>query len=107
MHFTLVFGSHESYDLSLSLTFEPCPMWRRGGALVLNPHPDFPAYRDGDFVAAMQVLGADFSEGLMGNPHSALVVIHDNGHGTEHDLQLLMAELERCGFQARKIRLTL
>ena len=102
MHFTLVFGSNESYDLSLSLTFEPCPIWRRGGGLVLNPHPDSPVYRVGDFGAVLQLLGSEFSGGFMGAPRKVLVVIHADGHGTDHDLQLLMNELEKCGFQSRE-----
>jgi hypothetical protein len=103
MHFTLVFSSHESYDLTVSLTFEPCPMWRRGGKLVLNPHPEFPEYREGDSSEVMHVLGGDFLDGLSLKHRKILVVKHDDGHGTTQDLKLLLNDIANSGFAVRDV----
>ena len=93
MHFTLVFSSHESYDLTLSLTFEPCPIWRRGGILILNPHPLDPAYRKGDFSAVMRFLGTEFSDGFASSRRRVLVIKHATGHGSCDDLELLLSDI--------------
>ena len=42
MHFTVVFNSHESHDLSYGLVFTPCPIWKKGNKELINLHPDEP-----------------------------------------------------------------
>lgn len=36
MHFTLVFDSHQSHDLSFSLVFTAAPVWKSGQKTIVN-----------------------------------------------------------------------
>lgn len=76
MHFTVPLGSDTSrgHNFSFGLVLLPCPVWVRGD----------------------ERLGAKL-EGA----RSAVVVIHDGGHGTSDDLTALVEDLEKEGFPAQ------
>ena len=106
MHFSLIFQSHESYDLTLSLTYEPCPIWRRGGVEVFNPHPDIPQYVSGDLYRVLELLGDSFASGLDEGKRSAILLIHPAGHGTRKDLAELKRDLELLAYAVRTVHFT-
>ena len=94
MHFTLVFDSPEQTDLSYSICFIPCPVWVRGEKEILNLHSDYPDYRNGDLSVLIN------KEKLNSRVKSKklLIVVHESGHGSTGDLELLENEARDSGF---------
>lgn len=96
MHFTVIFRSHESVDLSFSLVFTPVPVWMDGDREVVNLHRDNPAYERGDLELLLS------REGVMAKlavgSKDVVLVVHDTGHGTQQDLLNLHADLAQAGF---------
>lgn len=101
MHFTVVFNSHESYDLSYSLLFMPCPVWLRGGQEVLNLHPANPHYQRGDFRRLLEK--ESIAVNLADGPRQVAIVAHASGHGSEADLALLQSDLREEGFSVQML----
>ena len=103
MHFTVVFGSHESRDNSYGLVFVPCPVWVRGDEELVNLHRDNPQYIPGDL---QPLLDKEFGDDRVDrNPKQAVVVVHPSGHGSAQDLERLVADLEVAGFRPMTVRM--
>lgn len=92
MHFTIVFTAHESVDLSFSLCFVPCPVWMQGDNMLLNLHPENPAYETGDLKQLLRYL----PEQPAGK--NVVVIVQPTGHGTAADQHLLVEELKALDF---------
>ncbi len=92
MHFTLVFQSHESEDLSISICFVPCICWVKGKDIVLNPHGENPVYKEGDLENFLLFSGFSPVE------KNVAIIVHPEGHGTLQDLNLLKKDLSILGF---------
>jgi len=102
MHFTVVFNSHESHDLSYGLVFTPCPIWRKGDKELINLHRDNPHYERGDI---QPLLNKENLTRLLAEdkPKSAAILIHSTGHGTPQDLANLRADLQAAGFSVQEV----
>lgn len=101
MHFTVVFNSRESYDISYGLLFIPCPVWFRGGQEVLNLHPSKPHYERGDLRRLLEK--ESVVPNLADGPRQVAVVVHASGHGTAEDLALLQSDLREEGFSVHML----
>lgn len=99
MKFTVVFPSHESKDLSFGYVFIPCPCWIRGEEILINLHPEYGEYRNGDFQKILDYM--DYPE-LDEMNSKVILVIHPEGHGGESDLEQLVQEINSCGFGIEK-----
>ena len=96
MHFTVVFESHESQDLSFGLVFIPCPVWIRGGEQVCTPNPESPDYQIGAVRKLLQsTVREEFNHDSC---HHACILTHLAGHGTTADLDRLREDLIEEGF---------
>ena len=100
MHFTVLLGSDRSreHNFSFGLVFLSCPVWVRGDERLLVPDPSTPQYQLGSLGKLLE------HEGLgakLEGARSAVVVIHDGGHGTSDDLTALVEDLEKEGFPAQ------
>ncbi len=98
------FYSRESSDLSLSLTFEPCPIWRCFGQKPLNLHSKNPHYIAGDLEKVIAAIKLKFFDGLAEGPKQAVIVVHANGHGTERYRKLLEQDLLELGFAVNVVK---
>ncbi|MFM9134569.1 MAG: hypothetical protein ACKOT0_03915 [bacterium] len=103
MHFTVSFASPYQENLSYGLGFMPCPVWMRQGSsrgetdlFLTVPDPTRPDYRLGH-VAALFATEPGLRESAMAARH-AVVIAWTTGHGTEHDLAMLLEDLEKEGF---------
>lgn len=101
MHFTVVFNSHESHDLSYGLVFTPCPVWMKGNKELINLHPDNPHYKPGDLQALLDK--EDLNRLFAEDSKSAAIIIHSTGHGTRQYLANLRADLEGAGFSVQEL----
>jgi hypothetical protein len=102
MKVTIVFPSHESKDLSVGGIFVPCFSWAIGGKNHV-PHPDYPHYRLGDFKYLLELIESRFlNESLI---QKVAVVIHSNGHGSERDIERLLKDIPRNGFEYTAVKL--
>ena len=97
MHFTVVFKSHESVDLSYSVVFTPCPVWMQGTKEVVNVHPDSPHYEPGDLIPLLE--STDIEAKLGDGVRMATIVAHPDGHGTYEYLKALREDLEDHAFE--------
>ena len=102
MHFTIVFESHESSDLSYGLVFIPCPVWMKGGQELINLHPQNPNYERGDLTPLLnkERVKSKIAKGIK----NAVVIIHNTGHGTEKHLSNICADLKESGFAVQQIK---
>lgn len=101
MHFTIVFSSQESSDISYSLLFIPCPVWFRGGQELLNLHPANPHYQRGDLRRLLEK--ESIVSNLADGPRQAAIIAHASGHGTAEDLALLQSDLREEGFSVHML----
>ena len=96
MHFTIVFDSQEGYDLTAGLVFKPTPVWVSGGEDLIVLRRDHAGYERGD---ARRLLDhAAMQREFPLESQSVVVVIHESGYGTQHDLDTLIADLEGEGY---------
>lgn len=103
MKFTVVFGSHESYDLSYGLVFIPSPCWVKAGEVLVNLNPESPHYQLGSVRKLLEKEEA--SAALATGPRRCVVVIHDVGNGSSEDLDRLEMDLRQQGFTVTTYRL--
>lgn len=96
MHFSVVFESHESYDLSYSLVFTPVPVWKKGEKEIINLHKDRPHYERGDLAPLLKRENVEAH--LAPSAKNAFVIVHRTGHGTPEYLAALQADLKAAGF---------
>jgi hypothetical protein len=96
MHFTIVFDSQEGYDLTAGLVFKPTPVWVSGGEDLIVLRRDHAGYERGDAgrLLAHQAMHRPFAPESQG----VVVVVHESGYGTQHDLDALIADLEGEGY---------
>jgi hypothetical protein len=92
MHFTLVFQSQESEDLSISICYIPCISWIKGKEIILTPHADQPNYQSGDLEEFL------IRFNLKPIVKKVIVIVHPNGHGSQNDLDLLIDDLNELDF---------
>lgn len=95
MTFTIVFQSI-SYNLAYMLAFEPCPVWKKDldSAPFLVPNPSNPHYELGS--VAKLIKHENLIELISGR--NCVVVIQEEGHGSEEDLKTLLLDLDNEGF---------
>ena len=101
MKFTVVFPSHESYDLSYGLVFIPCPVWVRGTEEILNLHPERPDYQKGGVRRLFTQEKIAIWE--KGSKKQCLLIVHQTGHAQQKDLDTLRQDLMEEGFQVNVI----
>jgi len=105
MHFTVVFRSHESADLSFSLVFTPVPVWMQGDRKIVNlyqeVHQDHQGYELGDLKPLFK--RAHVEAKLAQGARNAVVIVQDTGHGSKDDLANLKADLVSEGFSLQEI----
>ncbi len=96
MHFTVVFESHEAVDLSYGLVFVPCPVWIKGQREIKNLHPSDPIYLPGDLVHLIE--RERIEDQLAPGRRNAVVLVHEEGYGTQADLEALCRDLREARF---------
>lgn len=101
MKFTVVFNSHESCDCSFELVFTPCPIWMKGGIEILNLNPDNPYYQVGSIKKLIAHENLNYSI----VDKDCAVIVHNQGYGSEDDLNTLKKDLDGEGFKVSIIRL--
>lgn len=104
MKFTVVFGSHESYDFSYGLVFVPSPCWVKAEEVLVNLNPESPHYQLGSVRKLLEKEGAS-AAALATGPRRCVVVSHDLGHGSQEDLERLETDLQQEGFTVTMCRL--
>jgi hypothetical protein len=97
MHFTVVFESHESHDLSFGLVFVPTPTWVRGAHHVCTPNTANPHYEIGSVRKLLDTAAIDEAFNTATN-RRACIVTHSTGHGTADELEHLVTDLKMEGF---------
>jgi hypothetical protein len=102
MHFTVVFDSHESHDLSYGMVFTPCAAWIEGERTIAIPHPHYPNYKRGDLKVLLEA--TQLEQRLASGSRSATVVVHEAGHGSDDDLRNLHDDLTAAGFEVSEVR---
>ena len=102
MKFTIVFPSHEADEMSVGGIFVPCFVWRIRKKNHV-PHPDYPHYREGDFLYLLKKLQVT-TEKKIGHRH-VVIVVHSNGHGREADLNLMCKDIETTGYTYKKVKI--
>jgi hypothetical protein len=100
MHFTVVFSSHESYDLSYSLVFIPPPVWIKGDRQILNLNPENPQYQRGGVRRLLE--REPITPHLLDGTKESLIIVHPSGNGTNEDLATLENDLRQEGFDTHK-----
>jgi hypothetical protein len=92
MTFTLIFKSIER-NLSYQLCFEPTPIWRKiEGDWHLIPDKSSPTYQLGYLAKLLK------KERLNLENKECLIVVQEEGHGTEEDFLTFKRDLENEGF---------
>jgi len=96
MHFTIVFDAHEGYDLTACLAFKPTPVWVSGGEDLIVLRSAHAGYERGDARRLLDhpAMQREFPM----DSKNVVVVVHESGYGTQHDLDTLVADLEGEGF---------
>lgn len=98
--FETVDGPSEIYELC----FHPAVVWFKDDEPFFQPHKR-PSFNRGDFISLVDKVGIDLEirnvNGQNPRPRTAVVVCHNSGHGTENDLNLLVEEINSCGFAPR------
>ncbi len=97
MKFTLIFPSHEAYDLSYGLVFIPCPVWVRGTEEIVNLNPENPHYQKGGVRRLIENERIEFSENEYNK--RCFIIVHQTGNGEQKDLDTLHSDLVQEGFQ--------
>ncbi len=97
MRFTLVLDRKSEQGSSYELIFEPCPVWSRGKEMVLNLNPHNPHLQKGCVKRLFEV-------DSITDAGSAIVVVHDVGHGSAEDLDVLVDDLDALGLKYKVIK---
>jgi len=96
MKATLVFGSHESLDISIGMSYIPCICWLVGTKIISNPHRNYPRYRNGDFNDLLELpLLQRLREP---DDKRVVIVIHEIRYGDQDDMDQLMTDAQDAGF---------
>ena len=97
MTFTIVFkGIHA--NLSYMLCFEPCPIWRKQGSdWTIVPNRHNPHYEIGSLKKLL-----NHEKGLI-REKECIIVIQQEGHGTQDDLKNLQLDLDGEGFKYQSV----
>ena len=104
MYFTLLFDKEpEGPSLVYELVYHPCPIWvhpARSGSEdyqkpIVVPNQAYPYYQEGHLKKLLECESLNVDE-----LHSPIVQIicHQDGHGTDDDLDLLLKDLKDEGF---------
>ena len=104
MYFTLLFDKNpEGPSIAYELVYHPCPMWvypARSGSEdyqkpIVVPNQAHPYYQEGHLKKLLECESLNVDE-----LHSPIVQIicHQDGHGTDDDLDLLLTDLKDEGF---------
>jgi len=101
MHFTIVFDSQEGYELTAGLVFKPTPVWVSGDKDLIVLRSDHAGYERGDARRLLDhpAMQREFPLESKG----VVVVVHDSGYGTQHDLDALIADLEGEGYAVTSV----
>ena len=96
MHFTIVFDSQEGNELTAGLVFKPTPIWVSGDKDLIALRSDHASYERGDARRLLEhpAMQREFPTESQG----VVVVVHESGYGTQHDLDTLIADLEGEGY---------
>jgi len=96
MHFTIVFDSQEGNELTAGLVFKPTPVWVSGGEDLIVLRSDHAGYERGDACRLLEhpAMQREFPT----ESNNVVLVVHESGYGTQHDLDTLIADLEGEGF---------
>ena len=97
MYFTLVFKneSNEGPTLSYDVCFHPCVVWYSNGKKLLIPNPNVPTYEKGYLAALISKESeSDFIKKDFSNFNQILIICHEQGHGYENDLKLLLSDID-------------
>jgi len=101
MHFTVIFESHESHDLSYGLVFTPCPIWKKGDTKIITLHPQIPHYQKGYLTPLL--IKENIEKKLSTDSKKAIIIVHNNDHGTENYLACLQSDLIHEGFNVQQL----
>ncbi len=96
MHFTIIFKSHQSYDLSYGLVFISCPVFIEGKREIINLNYETPEYKLGSIKKLIDL--EDISK-IISEGKECVIVVHPEGNGTDEDLKMLERDLKREGFK--------
>jgi hypothetical protein len=97
MTFTLIFKSIER-NLSYQLCFEPSPIWRKiDHDWHLIPNRSSPHYQLGYLAQLLK------KERIRLEHKKCIIVIQEEGHGSEEDFHTLKLDLENEGFQYKAV----
>lgn len=103
MKFTIIFNSHESYDFSYGLVFIPCPVFIQGKKQIINLNSESPEYKIGSIKRLIDL--EKINEKLSQKNKKSLIIIHQEGQGTQQDLENLKKDLEQEGFIIKLIEI--
>ena len=104
MYFTLLFDKHpEGPSLAYELVYHPCPTWvypdkfgsNNGLNPIVVPNPAYPYYQKGHLKSLLECESLNVDELYSSRVY---LVCHQDGHGTENDLNLLVEDLKSEGF---------
>jgi hypothetical protein len=96
MKFTLAFSGSDHEHLVIGCVFAPCLLWKEGLITILNPHPNYPLYRTGDFQELLK--STVTGERILSSGRHVALVVHSNGYGTAKCLNSLKSDLEQASF---------
>lgn len=102
MHFTVVFDSQERLALAFGLVFKPTPVWVADEEDLIVLRSVHASFERGDLQPLLD--HPMMKRDLLMASRSAIVVVHDSGYGTEHDLAALVADLEAADFSVKRVR---
>jgi len=100
VHFTVNLRGAGTYqdDFSYGLVFIPCPVWVQGKREVTNLNPENPHYTLGSIRKLMDKEGL---AGTLKGEKTAIIIIHNVGHGYMRDLTALLEDLRSEGFAVK------
>ncbi len=100
MHFTVHLRSSTASepDFSYGLVFIPTPVWKKGRRAICRLNRDSPEYQVGSVSMLLECerLSNEFS-----GVKTAIVLVHQVGHGSDHDLDTLKLDLASEGFDVQ------
>lgn len=102
MHFTVVFDSHEPHDLSYGLAFKPCAVWIEGEREIATPLREYRGYKPGYLTTLLKK--EQIEQRLATDSRAAILVVHEDGHGSDDDLRSLRDDLTSAGFAVTEVR---
>lgn len=101
VHFTVVLHGDETEHLVADITYEPSPIITSRGVRT-SLHPEHPTLEKDDVALVLAAIkGAKRDRGIA---KQAVVVVHENGHGTARDLTCLLGGLEDAGYAVSEAR---